>query len=263
MVTASWLGVKEVIIGIEDNKPDVIKPLEEAINAYPRREAEADIVIKISMLPTLYPTGAEKVLINKLTDRVVPMEGLPADIGVIVQNVTTIAFIANYLKTGMPLIRKVITLDGSAIAKPGNYDVPVGAHIEDVIEVAGGTCTNPGKIIMGGPMMGKSIDELTRPILLHNNAILALSEKDAILPREISCISCGECVRACPMVLQPTSLDKAARRLDVDTLNEEYVLNCIECGCCSYVCPSKRYLVQNIIIGKGLVRAAQKKGAID
>ncbi len=263
MVTASWLGVKEVIIGIEDNKSDVIKPLEEAIDAYPRREAEADIVIKISMLPTLYPTGAEKVLINKLTGRVVPMEGLPADIGVIVQNVTTIAFIANYLKTGMPLIRKVITLDGSAIAKPGNYDVPVGAHIEDVIEAAGGTCTNPGKIIMGGPMMGKAIDELTRPILLHNNAILALSEKDAILPREISCISCGECVRACPMVLQPTSLDKAARRLDVDTLNEEYVLNCIECGCCSYVCPSKRYLVQNIIIGKGLVRAAQKKGAID
>jgi electron transport complex protein RnfC len=263
MIAASWLSIKQVIIGVEDNKPDVKKPLEEAIRAYPRRESDTDIEIKIKVLPTLYPTGAEKVLVNKLTGRVVPMGGLPADVGVIVQNVTTIAFISAYMKTGMPLIRKVITLDGSAAAEPGNYDVPVGAHIEDVIEAAGGTRTKPGKIIMGGPMMGTAIDELSRPVLLQTNAILILSEEDAILPKEIACISCGECVRACPMILQPTSLDKAARRLDVDTLDKEYVLNCIECGCCSYVCPSKRYLVQNIVIGKGLVRDGQKRGEVD
>ncbi len=262
LVTAKWLGVKEVIIIIEDNKPDAKLTLERAIKAA-AKDRPTDIEIKICMLPTLYPTGAEKVQIHKSTGRVVPMGGLPADVGVIVQNVTTIQFIAAYLKTGMPLIRRIITLDGNAVAHPGNYDVPIGARIEDVIEAAGGAKEEPGKIIMGGPMMGVAIDELSRPILKHNNAILVFAKNEAILPEESACIWCGECVRTCPMLLQPTCLDKAARNLEIDSLNQHSVLNCIECGCCSYVCPAKRYLVQNIIIGKELVRTAQKKGEVN
>lgn len=260
-IAAYWLEVKDVIIAIEDNKPDAVSTLEKAVQKL--QDRYPDIKIKVRILPTRYPHGAETVQIRKLTGRVVPKGGLPFDAGVVVQNVQTVRFIATYLATGMPFIRRIITLDGSALNHAGIYDVPIGAHIDDVIAAGGGTKSPPGKIIMGGPMMGKAIDEIDRPILKHNNTILVLDEKDAVLPSETACIQCGACVRACPSQLLPHELDSAARRLDLATLDLDDALCCIECGCCAYVCPSKRHLVQNIIIGKDLLLSAQKKGRAD
>jgi len=211
----------------------------------------------VKVLPTSYPTGAEKVLIQLINGRIVPEGGLPADVGVIVQNVTTLWFIAKYLETGMPLVKKWITLDGGAVKTPGNFEVPIGGTIEEVIEKAGGLKAEAKKIIMGGPMMGVAVDDITRPILKHNNAILVFTEEEATLPEESACIQCGRCFRACPMKLMPAALDKAARANNADELEERHVLNCIECGSCTYVCPAKRYLVQNIRNGKALVRAAR------
>ncbi|MGI6157419.1 MAG: electron transport complex subunit RsxC [Saccharofermentanales bacterium] len=260
LAIAHWCEIDRVIFGIEDNKRDAAKELTRAIeraktagnDRWPKNGVE------VSVLPTRYPTGAEKVLITLLTGRVVPEGGLPADVGIIVQNVTTLYFLSNYLKTGMPLIKKSITLDGSAVAQPGNFEVPIGATIEDVIEKAGGTKAPPGKIIMGGPMMGVAVDDISRPILKHNNAILIFDEHDATLPKETACIECGRCMRACPMRLMPSALDKAARANNPNELEERHVMNCIECGSCTYVCPAKRYLVQNIRNGKAIYRAAAR-----
>jgi electron transport complex protein RnfC len=258
LAIAQWCGVSTIIFGIEDNKKQAAKALNEAIRLYGKSEHWPKGGISVKVLPTSYPTGAEKVLIRLLNGRVVPEGGLPADVGVIVQNVTTLHFLGLYLKTGMPLIRKAITVDGSAVQSPGNFDVPIGASIEEVIEKAGGTVTDPAKVIMGGPLMGVAVDHIQRPILKQNNAILVMSEEDAVLPAESACILCGRCVRACPMRLMPMALDKAARANNPEELSDRHVMNCIECGSCSYVCPAKRYLVQNIRIGKTIVRAAER-----
>ena len=260
LTTAYWCGIDQVIFGIEDNKKEAARALKAAIDKakdsphYPKGGAS------VKVLPTAYPTGAEKVLIRLINGRIVPEGGLPADVGVIVHNVTTLHFLARYLETGMPLIKKAITLDGGALNAPGNFEVPIGAAIADVIDKAGGSKTDPAKIIMGGPMMGVSVDDISRPILKHNNAILVLDEEEALLPAESACILCGRCVRACPMRLMPMALDKAARADNPAELQERHVMNCIECGSCSYVCPAKRYLVQNIRIGKTIVRAAATAG---
>ena len=261
LATAKWCGFDQVIFGIEDNKPDGARALQEAIDRQRNHPDWPRNGMTLKVLKTAYPTGAEKVLIHLLNGRVVPEGGLPCDVGVVVHNVSTLHFLARYLKTGMPLIKKVVTVDGSAVAEPGNFEVPIGATIEEVIEKAGGTKSNPGKIIMGGPMMGVTVDELTRPIVKHNNAILIFNEEEAALPEESACILCGRCIRACPMKLMPMALDKAARALSVKELNDRHVLTCIECGSCSYVCPAKRYLVQNIRNGKALVQAAAAASA--
>ncbi len=256
LAASKWCGFDHVIFAIEDNKKEGARSLRQAIE---RKKDDPDWPkggMTVRVLKTAYPTGAEKVLIRLLNGRIVPEGGLPCDVGVIVHNVSTMHFLAGYLRTGMPLIKKIITLDGSAVASPGNFEVPIGALIGEVIEKAGGTKEPPGKIIMGGPMMGIAIDELTRPIVKHNNAILIFNEADSALPEESACILCGRCIRACPMKLMPMALDKAARALSVRELNDRHVLNCIECGSCSYVCPAKRYLIQNIRNGKALVRAA-------
>ena len=257
LVTAHWCGIDTVIIGTEDNKKDAARSLEEAVKRAKEGECNAfwpKNGVTAKVLPTSYPTGAEKVLIALLTDRVVPEGGLPADVGVIVQNITTLCVLAQNLKTGMPLVKKAITLDGGAVKKPGNYEVPIGAPIRDVIECAGGTVSEPAKIIMGGPMMGVAVDDITRPILKNNNAILIFDEKEAKLPKESACISCGRCLRACPMRLQPMKLIRLRApliRMSRGTSRNELH----ECGSCTYVCPAKRYLVQNIRNGKAYVRA--------
>ncbi len=257
LATARWCGIEKIVFGIENNKKDAAQALKEAVNRVKQSDEWPSGGVDVKVLPTSYPTGAEKVLIRLINGRIVPEGGLPADVGVIVQNVTTLWFIAQYLKTGMPLVKKGITLDGGAIMTPGNFEVPIGSTIEEVIEKAGGLKADPAKIIMGGPMMGVAVDDISRPILKHNNAILVLTEKEAALPEESACIQCGRCYRACPMDLMPAALDKATRANNPAELSERHVLNCIECGSCTYVCPAKRYLVQNIRNGKSLVRAAK------
>jgi len=201
------------------------------------------------------------MLIYSLTGREVPSGGLPIDVGVVMLNVSTVRFISKYLKTGMPLVRKRLTLDGSGLKMPCNINVPIGAMIPDVIAHAGGNAGEAGKIIMGGSMMGVALDRIETSILKQNNAILVFDKDEAMTPLETQCIHCGRCVEACPMHLMPTQLDIGSRNKDVEQLNAFYIMDCIECGCCTYVCPAKRYLVQSIRAGKGYVRLAKMKEA--
>ncbi len=255
-----YMEIPRALIGIEKNKPEAIRALKETIEQ--RRQKTADYPdIEVVGLPTRYPQGAEKMLIKVLTGRIVPFGGLPHDVHVMVMNVNTARSISDYLKTGMPLIRKTLTLDGDIVKKPGNYNVPVGLPIADLIQAVDGLDGEASKILMGGPMMGIAVDRTEASILKINNAILVFGKTAADIPDETDCIRCARCVEQCPMKLVPTTLDAMAREHDLEGLMAYDVNNCIECGCCSYVCPAKRYLVQSIRNGKAEIRAARAKEA--
>ena len=175
-------------------------------------------------------------------------------------NVTSIAFLAVYLKTGMPLVSKRLTIDGSAISRPQNVLVPLGTPIRDVIEFCGGYRETPKKLLMGGPMMGIALADDSLPVLKQNNAILAFSEKEAKLMEPTACIRCGRCVQGCPMHLIPTALERQALRKNTQELIRLGVTTCMECGCCVYNCPAGRQLVQAIRMGKALVKQAGANG---
>ena len=160
------------------------------------------------------------------TNRVIPLGKLPADVGCLVMNITSVAFLADYLKTGMPLVKKRVTVDGSAIASPKNVIVPIGTKIADVIAFCGGYSQPPAKLLMGGPMMGIALTSDELPILKQNNGILAFAEKDAALPKPTACIRCGRCVSGCPMNLVPTQLEKYAELKDTDKLDQLGILCC-------------------------------------
>lgn len=256
-IVREYLDIHRVIVGIENNKPDAIKALREIAD----NRHDPEDKIRVLPLKATYPQGAEKVLIKACTGREVPMGGLPSDAGCIVMNVGSIAFIARYLKTGVPLISRRLTVDGGCIADPVNVIVPIGTPIRDVIDFVGGYKEQPYKLIMGGPMMGISLPNDDLYILKQNNAILALSEKEAKYSEPSACIRCGKCLDACPMRLQPLELSNAANRGDLDALNLYNAMNCMECGCCSFTCPAKRHLVQNIRMGKALIQKAKREAA--
>lgn len=205
------------------------------------------------MVPTKYPAGGEKVLIEATTGRAVPAGGLPIDAGCLVLNVTTVSRVEEYFRYGVPLVRRTITLAGDCVANPGNYRVPLGMSVRDVIEATGGLVKDPKKIIMGGPMMGRTITNIDCPILKANNAILCL-DKEAELPEESPCIRCGRCVRVCPLGLMPYALDAASRRHDAVELDEFAVMNCMECGSCAFTCPAHRRITASIREGKAVYR---------
>ena len=260
MTVKEFLDIHRVIIGIENNKPDAIKALREIA------DSSVDIGDEIRVLPlkATYPQGAEKILIKACTGREVPMGGLPSDAGCLVMNVGSIAFIARYLKTGMPLVSRRLTVDGSAIKDPTNVIVPIGTPIKEVIEFVGGYKEEPKKILMGGPMMGVALPNDELYIMKQNNAILAFGEKEARLAEPSACIRCGKCVSACPMRLLPLELCNASDRKDEDALNRLNAMNCMECGCCSFTCPAKRHLVQTIREGKAfLIQKKREQDAKD
>ena len=250
------LEVQRVLIAVEDNTPDVIQRLSEIAN-----DPQRDPLDQVRVLPlkSRYPQGAEKVLVQACTGRKVPEGKLPADVGCLVMNIGSISFLASYMRTGMPLTLKRVTLDGSAIAHPQNVIVPVGTPIKDVVAFCGGYKAEPKKLIMGGPMMGVAITSDELPILKQNNAILAFDEREAALRQPTACIRCGRCVAACPMQLMPTKLEQAAERKDTEALQSLHVMTCMECGCCSFSCPAGRRLVQAIRLGKSYVRKAGGK----
>lgn len=250
------LEVQRVLIAVEDNKPDVIQRLSE-IAGDPQRDPLDQV--RVLPLKNRYPQGAEKVLVQACTGRKVPEGKLPADVGCLVMNIGSISFLASYMRTGMPLTLKRVTLDGSAIAHPQNVIVPVGTPIKDVVAFCGGYKAEPKKLIMGGPMMGVAITSDELPILKQNNAILAFDEREAALRQPTACIRCGRCVAACPMQLMPTKLEQAAERKDTEALQSLHVMTCMECGCCSFSCPAGRRLVQAIRLGKSYVRKAGGK----
>ncbi|MGI6002421.1 MAG: electron transport complex subunit RsxC [Lachnospiraceae bacterium] len=244
------LDAKQVIIGIEDNKPKAIALMKEKIKDYD--------YIRVEELPARYPQGAEKVLIDTCTGREVPPGKLPADVGVVVMNVASIGFLGGYLKTGIPLTTKRVTVDGNCVTNPKNVRVLIGTKIKDIMDFCGGYKKQPTKLISGGPMMGMALMTDDFPVLKQNNAFLAFDEEEAKIYEPTSCIRCGRCVNACPMRLMPTKMEDAVNYKDVDALKKLNVMTCMECGCCAYVCPANRKLVQAFRIGKTLVRNAGK-----
>ncbi|MEG1687145.1 MAG: RnfABCDGE type electron transport complex subunit C, partial [Angelakisella sp.] len=240
------LGLAHAVIGIEDNKPQVIQKLTEAC-----KPLEG---VTVKSLKAVYPKGAEKVLTYECTGRVIQEGKLPADAGVIVCNVATLAKLSHYLKTGIPLTEKVITVDGSAVTEPKNVIALIGTQMADIIAFCGGYKAEPKKLLMGGPMMGTTVPSDDFPLLKNNNAILAFAEADAELAPETACIRCGRCLRACPFDLAPAKLDKAYRAGNVPALRALKVNLCMECGCCAYVCPARRDLVMSNKLAKQLLR---------
>lgn len=245
------LGVHRVIIGVESNKPEAIRILSEI--------AAPDDEVQVLRLKAQYPQGAEKMLIRSCTGRRVPKGKLPADVGCVVMNVTSIAFISRYSKNGIPLISKRLTVDGSAIVEPKNVIVPIGAPVGDIIAFCGGFRCEPRKILMGGPMMGIAMFTLDTPILKQNNGLLALGSASVDEASSTECIRCGRCVAACPMHLQPITIESKVEQRDVEALERYSVMSCMECGSCAFVCPARRKLTQYMRMGKAIVRKAGEK----
>jgi len=247
------LGIPRCLIGIEDNKPEAIAELKKVCS----RAKNVSVVT----LPTRYPQGAEKMLIWATTKRAVPAGKLPSDVGVVVMNVTSVAFLSEYIKTGMPLIKKKVTVAGPLVKNPQNVDVLVGTPLADVFNFVGGLKGEPTKVIMGGPMMGVAQHSLETSIVKNTNALLAFGLEEGVLPPATACLRCGRCVTACPMNLLPLELSRAALRNDAEALSQYGVAACIECGSCSFVCPAKIHLVQAIRLGKTQARLTAARAA--
>lgn len=251
-LTMNYLQLKKAYIGIESNKMDAI----DKINKLLSDEGIKDI--EVVVLQSTYPKGAERVLLYEITGKEMKAGVLPAQLGVILSNVATISFVSKYMKDGIPLIIKRLTVDGSAVRTPKNVFVPIGAPIEDVINFCGGYKCPPSKIIMGGPMMGKAIYSDKLPIVKNNNAILAFSIRDGVKPKETACISCGRCYFVCPFDLTPFALYRAYEAKNVTELNRLNVNQCMECGSCAFICPARLPLGFTNKLGKELIKEVKK-----
>ncbi|MBO1305321.1 electron transport complex subunit RsxC [Enterococcus sp. 669A] len=251
-VVMKHLNIPHGVVGIESNKPKGLQILRDRLNEL----ADLDPTIDVMEIPSLYPQGAEKMLVYATTGRKIPPGKLPSEVGCLIMNISTISRLQEYLETGVPLITKRITVDGN-IATPKNVVVPIGTPISDVVKFCGGLIEEPSKVILGGPMMGISQYSMDLPITKQTNAITLISEAQG-LPEESPCIRCGRCVTACPMSLLPVQIERCTRNNDVEGLKKLNVSACMECGCCSYVCPAGRRLVQSMKQAKLLEREAAK-----
>ncbi len=245
-----YLNIAKVVIGIEKNKPAAIAKMKELCKGL-----EGFTVLE---LPSVYPQGAEKVIIESATGREVPEGALPSAVGCIVMNVASTGFVARYIKTGMPLTTKRITVDGDAVNQPKNVEVVIGTTIKDVIEFCGGYKAEPSKIIVGGPMMGTAVISDEMPIIKQNNAILAFGKEASTLPAVNPCIRCGRCIDACPMGLAPVEIALALASKEADEVKSLSANLCMDCGCCSFVCPAKRPVSQTMKEAKDFLRKAAK-----
>ena len=232
--TIHFLNLKKGIIGIETNKPDAIAKFKELFAGHPELE--------VAELQQQYPQGAERVLCYETTGKHLIAGKLPADVGVIISNVSTIMKIEQFLKTGMPLVTKSITVDGNAVTNPQNVEAPIGTPLTEVIGFCGGYKGEPKKIILGGPMMGRAIPNDDVCVVKGTSAILVFDEAFAQINPETACINCGRCVKACPMNLVPAQIYKAYVNKDLEALNKYHAMTCMSCGCCTYVCPARKQL---------------------
>ncbi|MGI5959074.1 MAG: electron transport complex subunit RsxC [Massiliimalia sp.] len=245
-----YLEIQDVYLGIESNKPEAIRLFDE--------KTANDPHFHVVELKQMYPQGAEKSIIYATTGIVVKAGKLPADCGVLVMNVSSVGFLGGYLKDGKPLVSKRITVDGDAIEHPDNLIVPIGTPIQDVLDHCG-VSDSVKKVLMGGPMMGIAVSDMSSPVIKNNNAILAFSYNEIREEKTTACIRCGSCVSACPMNLMPAALEKAYDRQDGDALMNLRIDLCINCGCCSYVCPANRQLAQKNQLAKVFARNHGKK----
>ena len=242
------LGIEKVIIGVESNKPRAIELLMQVAADH----RDNDDSVKIMKLPSKYPQGAEKVIIYSATGRKLPAGKLPSDVGCIVMNVTSVATLYRFITTGMPLVAKRITVDGTAVAEPKNLIVPIGTPIKEILDFVGASTENADRILMGGPMMGNPVVSEESVLEKRNNAILVM--RDPKPQPQTACIRCGRCADTCPMSLYPAMVDTAIRLGNKESLNLLNINYCMECGCCSYVCPAKRPLTQVMRTAKAEIR---------
>ncbi|MBR7185150.1 MAG: electron transport complex subunit RsxC [Clostridia bacterium] len=248
------MGIGKVIIGIENNKKEAIGVMREMAASL------ADTAsVSVKTLPSVYPQGGEKVLVYHTTGRKIAVGKLPIDVGCVVLNCTTLAAIGAYLRTGMPLVEKCVTVDGGAVKHPQNVLVPIGTPLDALFAFCGGLTAQPAKIIYGGPMMGLTVPNENCSVLKNTNGVLALTEKEAKLPKTTACIQCGSCVNTCPFGLAPVSIAEAYEKKDAEALRALSVMSCMECGCCSFVCPANRPLVQINKLSKQFLRDEAKK----
>ena len=239
------------LLGIEDNKSDVIAALQKMVEKEPR--------IEVVPLMTKYPQGGERQLIKACTGREINSKMLPADAGCIVDNVATINAVYTAIVEGKPVMDRIFTLTGDAVMEPRNYRICIGTSCKEILESAGGYVREPKKIISGGPMMGFAVMDVDFPTTKTSGALLCLSEDEVSEFETTACINCGRCVEACPENLIPSRLSKFSDHGDKETFEKWYGLECIECGSCSFACPARKPLAQSIKTMKKLILADKRK----
>ncbi len=236
------LGVDRAVIGIENNKPDAIEHLS--------RLTAAEEGITVQPLKVKYPQGGEKQLIKAVTGREVPSGGLPIDVGVVVHNVGTTVAAYEAVQKNKPLIERVVTVTGKSLAKPSNFLVRIGTPISALVDAAGGLPDDTGKVVLGGPMMGKAVARLDIPVTKGISGVLLIPDAEAHRRPYQACIRCARCVSVCPMGLEPYLLMDLGVHERFERARDERVMDCIECGSCSYICPADRPLLDYIRLDK-------------
>ena len=248
------LHAKQCLIGVEDNKPEAIRALQDALSA------QEQTLIDVVTIPTRYPAGGEKQLIKTLTGIEVPSNGLPIHVGIVCHNVGTAVAIARAIRYGEPLVSRIITVTGHALASPGNVEARFGTSMHDLLAHAGLDENKLDRLLMGGPMMGFVVEEPDVPIIKTTNCLLAMVKQDvAQEAHAMPCIRCGECTKACPAKLLPQQLYWYARSKDLDRIQNYHLFDCIECGCCNLVCPSHIPLVQYYRYAKTEIWAKERE----
>lgn len=249
------LNINKAVIGIEKNKPDAIE--------YMTRLASHTLGVSVEPLNLRYPQGGEKQLIDACIRRQVPSGALPIEVGAVVDNVATIYAVYEAVQKNKPLISRVMTVTGKEVKNPGNYLVRFGTPLANVLEVAGGVPETTGKIIGGGPMMGRAMSNIDMPSNKRMSGALLMPIGESYRPEPENCIRCGKCVQACPMGLEPYLLSKLAEFERWDEMEKHDIMDCIDCGCCQFTCPSNRPLLDYVRMGKatvgGIIRARAQK----
>ncbi|MCA9752061.1 MAG: electron transport complex subunit RsxC [Gemmatimonadetes bacterium] len=252
MILGAKLGVREIVVGVEANKPDGIAALERAA-----KEAAGSTdgpTVDVVPLDVKYPQGAEKMLIRALWREEVPAGKLPLDLGVLVNNVQTMAALADWFDRGVPLIERWLTVSGPGVREPANLVVPIGTSVRDILHHCGGLLPEAREVVLGGPMMGQPLATLDVPVLKGTSGILAFTEARAARPTEYACLKCGRCLEACSNFLNPSRLARLARAGRFDDMDRAFAMDCMECGACSWSCPSNIPIVQLIRVAKSEIR---------
>ena len=239
------VNVGRAVIGIENNKPDAIKKFKEAVNSYPK--------IEVQSLKVQYPQGGEKQLIDAVIRRQIPSGALPVSVGAVVQNVGTAFAVYEAVQKDKPLIERVVTVTGKDVSNPCNVLSRIGIPLSSLIDYAGGLPETTGKVVSGGPMMGKALASIDIPVTKGTSGILIVPSLEARRNQMKDCIKCAKCVSVCPMGLNPTTLMTLTEYEVWDKAEKERIFDCIECGSCSFACPSDRPLLDYIRLGKGKV----------
>ncbi len=239
------LGVDKAIIGIENNKPDAIKHITELAKEFDD--------IKVQALKVKYPQGGEKQLIKAAVKREVPSGKLPIEVGCVVNNVGTAFAVYEAVQKNKPLIERVVTVTGKTVKEPSNFLVRIGTPLNELIEKSGGDKEATGKVVSGGPMMGKALNSVDVPVVKGTSGVLLFKEDESVRVEMKHCIRCGRCIQVCPMGLEPVLLTQLSERGRWEEAEQEMVMDCIECGSCHYTCPSGRPLLDFLRLGKAKV----------